>query len=152
MTRFRVPFDPKALAEVRERVEAQCSASGLEEEDVYLLVSAVDETCGNIVRYSDRSLEGTRYAVKNPKLMQIWLTLSVDAEKFEIEVRDQGFQFDPTKKIPAAVSAEEAARKRGGLGLSIIQKAMHGLRYEFTEDGENSFRMIRYWKEPAKGG
>lgn len=132
--KFTVPGENKELAAIRDRVEQQSAKMNLSEEEAYQIVSAVDETCTNIIRHAYRDNEG-----------EIEISLKVDAEKFEIEITDKGILFDSTKHIPQSIDQEAIAKQKGGLGLFIIKKTMDDLDYRFTMQGENKLRLVKYF-------
>jgi len=132
--KFTVPGEVKELAAIRDRVELQSASMKLSEEETYQIVSAVDETCTNIIRHAYRDKEG-----------KIEISLKVDSERFEIEVTDKGIIFDPTQHIPHNIDQEKMGRQKGGLGLFIIKKTMDDLNYRFTMWGENKLHLVKYF-------
>ncbi len=132
--KFTVPGDNKELAAIRDRVGEQSAKMNLSEEETYQIVSAVDETCTNIIKHAYRNSEG-----------EIEISLKVDSEKFEIEITDKGVLFDSTKHIPQRIDQEKIARQKGGLGLFIIKNTMDALDYRFTMRGENRLRLVKYF-------
>ncbi len=132
--KFTVPGEAKELAAIRDRVEQQSARMNLSEEETYQIVSAVDETCTNIIRHAYQNKEG-----------KIEISLKVDSEKFEIEVTDKGVLFDSTQNLPQNIDQEKIARQKGGLGLFIIKKTMDDLNYRFTMRGENKLQLVKYF-------
>ncbi|UCD85961.1 MAG: ATP-binding protein [Deltaproteobacteria bacterium] len=133
--RFIVPGDVQELAAIRDRVEKQSASMNLSDEEAYQIVSAVDETCTNIIKHAYQGKEGN-----------IEISLKVDSERFEIEVADKGIYFDPTLNIPQEIDQEKIGRQKGGLGLFIIKKTMDDLNYRFTMSGENKLHLVKYFR------
>jgi serine/threonine-protein kinase RsbW len=92
------------------------------------LLLAVGEACTNAVRYAD------------PDTSTVFVQYSVQPDRVEVEVRNEGPSFEWTKKSPVSLSLEE--RREGGLGLYLMEQMVDELRIR-SEEGVTEVTMIK---------
>ena len=98
---------------------------------VFQVTLAVDELFTNIVSY----------AYDDGESHEVRIELKTDASIIEVDVFDDGVEFDPLKtehKIPESLESAEI----GGHGISIIRNFMDDVSYE--RSGElNHLKMVK---------
>jgi len=90
---------------------------------------AVDEALTNIIRHA--------YQEKPGKMV---ICVTVDSDKIEIVLEDQGKKFDPTQ-VP---SPELPRHKPGGLGVHFIRTIMDQMIYDDQGPAGNRLRLIKH--------
>ncbi len=130
---LQVPSATRNLALVREFVGTVGQQAGVNEADVSKLQLAVDEACSNVIEHA--------YGHDDTK--EVVIRVSYDAEEIRFDVIDNGSGFDP-KGIPQKeLDQLIAERKKGGLGLRLIQTLMDEVHYEIGPGRKNQLRMIK---------
>jgi len=145
-TTITVPPELSSMSKIRKLVEERCVKFGYPDHLTYLIVTAVDETCANVIKYAYKKIDGSKYAVKNIKKSLVQLILRADSSKFEIDVLDTGFQFNPVTKSTGKIDLKEAARKKGGMGIHFLKNILDMMDYEYSEDKKNVLRMTKYFQ------
>lgn len=117
------------LDQVTAFVEEQLETVGCPMKTMMQISVAVEEIFVNIAHYAYVPDEGDA---------QIIVRADADRREIEIEFRDSGIPFDPTKKADPDVTLSAEERKIGGLGIYMVKKSMDSMRYA-REDGKNIF-------------
>jgi serine/threonine-protein kinase RsbW len=128
-----VPSTPGAIVDVCKQVLANLQASNFTEEDVFAVHLSLEEAFINAIKHGNR-METTK-AVK--------VDYSVEPDKIEICMTDEGEGFDPTV-IPDPRYGDNLY-KPAGRGLLLIRSYMDVV--EYNKRG-NSVRMVRYKMKP----
>lgn len=109
---------------------------GFAKDDVFAVHLAVEEAFVNAVKHGN----------KMDPLKTVTVDYTVDAEKVEIAIEDQGVGFDP-QSIPDPRVGENLYRPEGR-GLLLMSAYMHV--FEYNERG-NGVHMVRYKDRPIAG-
>lgn len=90
-----------------------------------------------------------RYAYRGDDSQPIEIEMTVDTDRFAVEIRDAGPPFDPLAHPPSADLQRDAPPRRpGGFGILITRMVMDSLDYR--REGEwNVFRMEKFAWTPA---
>jgi anti-sigma regulatory factor (Ser/Thr protein kinase) len=139
-----VPTDLAEMAKVRKSVEEKCLKFGYPDKITYMIVTAIDETCANVIKYAHKRNEGTRYVTKR-KGEIFELVLRVEPGKFEIETHDMGFKFDPISKSSKSIDYQEAAKKKGGMGISFLKNILDTMDYQYLDDKQNVLKLSKHF-------
>lgn len=134
LVNFSISSDLQELSRIREVLDKKAGRFGLTEDSIYLIVSAVDEVCANLIEHDPKKWQKGK----------IHLTLRLDVEKIEIEIRDRGGYFNPTRKNADRVDVDEVLSRRRGLGLFMVKKMMDEFSYSRTPDGDNILILRKY--------
>jgi anti-sigma regulatory factor (Ser/Thr protein kinase) len=98
----------------------------LSERSALLLV--VDELVSNLLKYGFEFGKDQRLSMR----------ISVDGEWLQMELKDNGRQFNPLVRLnPESLNREAADRQSGGLGVYIVRKMMDAAHYEWTPPWNN---------------
>ena len=110
----------EALGPVTEFVREGAREAGLPELRLHQLELLIEEILVNISRYSfPDGLPGTviiTYSVPRPGEM-------------DVEVRDQGVEFDPLVATPPNLAPDLGQRPVGGLGILLLKAFARSLQY-----------------------
>ncbi len=129
-----VESSTSVISQVCGQILAEIKANGYANEDVFAVNLALEEAFTNAVKHGNKM---------DPK-KHVQIDYSVDAEKVEISITDEGDGFDPGK-IPDPRSGKNLYKPEGR-GLLLIRSYMDVV--EYNQRG-NSLRMVRYKEKPA---
>lgn len=122
-----------AIVEVCGQILPKLEGNSFSQEDVFAVHLALEEAFANAVRHGN----------KMDPSKEVTIEYSVDSEKVEISVSDQGNGFNP-EVVPDPRSRENLY-KTDGRGLFLIHSYMDVVKY--NERG-NSLYMVRYKEKP----
>ncbi|MGB3617791.1 MAG: ATP-binding protein [Catalinimonas sp.] len=122
------------LQKIRSFVNSSLLETPLEESERHMVVVAVDEICANLVIHS---------MVDDPKChFEVGVEMDSDNQEIVVEVRDEGNAFDPTIHVSRTTDEIRLQRRKGGLGLSMVQRIMD--RVEYCKDA--NYNICRMYK------
>ncbi len=133
-----VESEPSALVRPCRQILSSLEAKGFSQDDIFAVHLALEEAFLNAVKHGNK-MDSTK---------KVKVEYTVDQEKVEICVTDEGEGFDPGA-IPDPRVGENLYRPEGR-GLLLISSYMHTV--EYASRG-TSLRMVRYKGRPipAKG-
>lgn len=110
--------------------------AGFSENTASQVELAMDEALTNVIRhaYAEQSEHGT-----------VVVLLEKDADQLTIRLRDWGNTFSPDWKTDLDVDQMAKDKKRGGLGLFIIQRVMDEVDYRRCPQGYNELTMVKHF-------
>ena len=128
-----VESKPSAVAGLCEPILCKLEGNGFSKEDVFAVHLALEEAFINAVKHGN----------KMDPSKKVTIDYSVDLDKVEISMTDQGDGFDPDA-VPDPRVGENLYRP-DGRGLLLIDSYMDVV--EFNERG-NRVYMVRYKEKP----
>ncbi len=128
-----VESEPSALGRPCRQILSALQAKGFSQDDVFAVHLALEEAFLNAVKHGNRMDSAKKVKVE----------YTVDEEKVEICVTDEGEGFNPSM-IPDPRVGENLYRPEGR-GLLLISSYMHTVEYSTRG---NSLRMVRYKGRP----
>ena len=123
----------KNLSRVRKFVSTQAKEHGFTNSQVNDIRLAVDEACTNVIKHAYSFDESKEFNVD----------LEFDNSALSIEITDFGIGFNPSKYEVPNLQKRIKQKKRGGLGIFLIQSLIDELTYE-SDGSKNVIRMIKY--------
>jgi len=115
-----VPSHPKYLYVVRSALYPILTDAGFGRKDARRIILAVDEACSNIIKH----------AYEGDHTKSITLTITEDADRFVVRLRDYGRKADP-----ATIAPRDLADVRpGGLGTLFIGAAFDSVTYDTNQE------------------
>ena len=125
------------LSEIASFIELAARESGLNDDQVYDVQMAVDESCANVIEHAYRGrADGT-----------IDLMCEKRGKEFVVTIQDFGEQFDPKKVAPPRTRDPLSRRNIGGLGLFFMHKLMDRVKFEFAAGTGNRLTMVKKIKK-----
>ncbi len=121
------------MVEVCEQVLSKLEAYGFDKDDIFAVHLALEEAFLNAVKHGN----------KMDSSKEVKIDYSVDYDKIEISLTDQGDGFEPTSVADPRYG--EDLYKPGGRGLLLMNSYMDVVK--FNESG-NSLFMVRYKEKP----
>ena len=122
--------EPKELASVLDALTSAVS-EGTESKDLAGEMRLIaEEVLTNVLKYA--------YPVSGPRGAKV--ALSVDTKEVCLEIRDQGWPFDPLAQPPPKLDAPIEEREEGGLGIHLIKSLADGAAY--AREGETNVLRI----------
>ncbi len=116
----RIASDPRWLRLARIVVEGCCREFEFGDTESRAMVSALDEALSNVIRHAYRG-DTTR---------PIRIACRLDGDVFEVEVSDQGHEFDP---VAHPLQPPDELRS-GGRGIFLIRSSVD--ECDYARDGE----------------
>ncbi len=126
----RVSSHPKMMRVLRAISEEIGSLAGLSEEQIIHLQIAIDEASTNIIRHA--------YKFDTSKEFKLIFNLLED--RIEVVLEDNASPFQP-ESIESFDSANSAG---GGLGVTLIHRAVDEVDYCVTRSGCNQLKLVKY--------
>jgi anti-sigma regulatory factor (Ser/Thr protein kinase) len=115
-----VPSHPKYLYVVRSALYPILTDAGFDRKDARRIILAVDEACSNIIKH----------AYDGDTTKTITMTITEDADRFTVRLRDYGRKVDPVKIVPRDL----ADVRPGGLGTVFIGAAFDSVTYDTNQE------------------
>ena len=118
--RITIRNDLGELARVNELANGLLTRCGAGEKVVYATQLALEEVLSNVIRHGYPAIGRHEIA----------LVLRTDEGGVELEVVDDGREFDPTAAPEAELDVPLAERRAGGLGIHLLRAYVSEVRYE----------------------
>ena len=140
---LRVPAEDRHLAEIRDFIQEVGEKIQIPGRTLANTKLAVDEACTNVVKHGYKGQAGF-----------IEVIVTGNMREFHIEIRDQGQGFDLRNVKSPDLKIYVENRKRGGLGVFLMNQLMDEVRYRAGTDGNiltMSKRLGRRRRRAGKG-
>ncbi|HYJ31831.1 MAG TPA: SpoIIE family protein phosphatase [Candidatus Binatia bacterium] len=122
---LKVPAEERHLAEIRDFVEETGEKLLIPNKILANTKLAVDEACTNVVKHGYKDLPGG----------PIEVVITGNGREFSIAIHDKGRPFDLRNVQSPDLKMYVENRKRGGLGVFIMNQLMDEVRYRHGHDG-----------------
>lgn len=139
---LRVPAEELRLAEIRDFVQEVGEKLMIPQKVLANTKLAVDEACTNVIKHGYRGESG-----------QIEIVVTGNGRDFSIAIKDFGKSFDLRNVASPDLKMYVETRKRGGLGVFLMNQLMDEVRYRAGHDG-NVLTMSKHLnrrRRPRKG-
>jgi len=140
---LRVPAEDRHLAEIRDFIQEVGEKIQIPGRTLANTKLAVEEACTNVVKHGYKGQAGF-----------IEVIVTGNMREFHIEIRDQGQGFDLRNVKSPDLKIYVENRKRGGLGVFLMNQLMDEVRYRAGTDGNiltMSKRLGRRRRRAGKG-
>lgn len=127
------------LAEIAAFVRQASSEAMLDDFAAYMVETAVDEACSNIIEH----------AYQGESEGQIEVTTQSSPVGLKVILRDFGLPFDPESVDDPDKELCLEDQPGHGLGLYFIRQWMDEVDFEFTPDRGNVLTMIKHREKKA---
>jgi len=114
-----VPSHPKYLYVIRSTLYPLVLDAGFGKKEASKIILAVDEACSNIIKY----------AYEGDHTKKITLTVTVDAGRIAIQLKDTGKQVDVSTIAPRKLDEV----RPGGLGTHFMGTVFDTVEYDTTQ-------------------
>jgi serine/threonine-protein kinase RsbW len=128
-----VNSNPSEVVKVCDEVLSKLEANGFDKDDIFAVHLALEEAFLNAVKHGNKM---------DPN-KKVKIDYSVDSDKIEISLTDEGEGFEPSSVADPRFG--EDLYKPGGRGLLLMNSYMDVVK--FNEQG-NSLYMVRYREKP----
>lgn len=122
------------LIAVREFVSASARKFGFTDEEVSKIALAVDEACTNVIKH----------AYKFDPTKEISVTIRPRGRTFEVSIRDNGREFNPSDVMAPDMKEYLTHYRRGGLGIYLMKSLMDKVEYDIEPGKKNEVRLTKY--------
>jgi serine/threonine-protein kinase RsbW len=130
MIRLTLPNDLAELARVNESARSFLEQRGVGPEMMYVTHLALEEILSNVIRYGYDDRERHEISV----------CLRAGDGTIELQVVDDGREFDPLSAPPVDVAAPLEERRVGGLGIHLLRTLTSEILYR-RADGRNHLKV-----------
>jgi len=137
-----IPNDTRYLHMVTNLTRSASLLAGFPKKTCEQMALAVDEAVTNVIRHS--------YASQGGHEIQIGYTVTADA--LRIDIRHGGNQVDLTAVEKPDLEKYIAERRRGGLGLTLMNKLMDRVEFDQGAGMEHECCMWKYRNPPGASG
>jgi serine/threonine-protein kinase RsbW len=117
MERINIACTTENLKEVRRFVNSTLSKLHIPENEINLIVLAVDEICANRIIHSNQS----------DKNNQLEVEISDRCEGLEFNIKDTGEFYDNTIQDDPSIPALIKEKRKGGIGLMLVRRIMDSI-------------------------
>ncbi len=121
---LRVPAEDRHLAEIRDFIQEVGEKIQIPGKVLANTKLAVDEACTNVVKHGYKGQSGF-----------IEVVVTGNLREFSIAIRDTGQSFDLRNVKSPDLKMYVETRKRGGLGVFLMNQLMDDVRYRAGADG-----------------
>jgi anti-sigma regulatory factor (Ser/Thr protein kinase) len=122
---------PEEVMRAVEALQEFAMARGVPEKTVFSLALALEECGSNVVNH----------ALQRDPRKKFQVVIESTDDKFAIELRDRGPEFDPTAAAEREPQADDDDLP-GGWGIQLARRQMDEIRYR-REAGENILRLTK---------
>ena len=140
---IRVEAEERNLADVRDFIQDAGEKLLIPNKVLANTKLAVDEACTNVIKHGYKGKHGF-----------IEVVVTGNGREFSIAIRDQGSAFDLRNVKSPDLKMYVETRKRGGLGVFLMNQLMDEVRYRAGHDGNTltmSKRLDRRGRRKRKG-
>ena len=140
---IRVDAEERNLADVRDFIQDAGEKLLIPNKVLANTKLAVDEACTNVIKHGYKGKAGF-----------IEVVVTGNGREFSIAIRDQGHAFDLRNVKSPDLKMYVETRKRGGLGVFLMNQLMDEVRYRAGHDGNTltmSKRLDRRGPRKRKG-
>ena len=128
---IRISCDLKNLIEVRNFVREFLTPYALTENEVNLIVLAVDEISANLIIHANKK-DNSKY---------IYLTITKEQNSFIFELTDRGYFFDGNTLSDPDLEDIIRIGRKGGIGLAMVKRIVDKLEFTTNDKGMNICRI-----------
>lgn len=129
-----IPSDTRYLHMVTNLTRSASLLAGFPKKTCEQMALAVDEAVTNVIRHS----------YDNQSWHEIQIGYTLTAEALKIDIRHGGVQVDLAAVEKPDLERYIAERRRGGLGLTLMQKLMDRVEFDQTDGLEHECCMWKY--------
>lgn len=140
MLELRFPSDSRYLHMVHELTCRLAASTGFEEAEAKNIALAVSEATTNIMQH----------AYQGATDRQIEIQFDSEGESLDILILHDGEALETVPLPEFDLGKLVAERRKGGLGLFIMNQMMDDLRFGKADSGKNTCVMVRYKKRNSK--
>jgi serine/threonine-protein kinase RsbW len=123
-----------SLAEIGAFVREAAQDAGLSDFSIYMVETAVDEACSNIIEHAYGG-EGNGNIV---------ITCQERLDNLTVQIQDWGHTFDPDSVPDPDISLSLEDQPGHGLGLYFMRKWMDEVEFTSSAENGNVLTMIKY--------
>jgi serine/threonine-protein kinase RsbW len=115
-----------------QRVAAECTRAGADEEVCYALKLAVEEVCLNVLQHGYGGGSGP-----------LDVHLSGEDDRFVVTITDAAPPFSPEDAPVADTESGWDTRAIGGMGWHLVRQMMDTIQHETTSGGGNRVTLVK---------
>lgn len=128
------------LKNIRSFVEDTLVSYQLNQEDIDLIVLAIDEICANLIIHSNGENE--------EETISLSIELKIKPSGIEFEITDSGHYFDYSSYVEPSLDDLISEKRQGGMGMMLVRKIMDKIEY-IKDQQTNKCRLFKNLEIPA---
>ncbi len=121
--RFKIGCAKENLKAIRGFVDNTLRSLHVDDSQSGLIVLAVDEICANVIIHSNECNQANDLEVD----------IQNEFDSIVINIKDKGDNFDPSSIKHYTLSELSQMRRKGGLGLKLVNKIVDKIDYHFDD-------------------
>jgi serine/threonine-protein kinase RsbW len=134
MVELRFPSDGRYLHMVHELARRLAVSTGFEESEAEKIAMAMDEATTNVIQH----------AYHGATEREIEIHFDPEGESLDITILHDGEGLEDVPIPEFNLGKLVAERRKGGLGLYIMEQMMDDLRFGKADSGKSMCVMVRY--------
>ena len=129
---LRLSAELKNLAVIRRFVQETATALNVDQDALYDLIQAVDESAANVIVHGYQGRPG-----------DIEVEVKPAGDTLVVCLRDQAPVFDPTRLPPPDLTLPLDQRPPGGLGVYLTRQLLDEVTHRVTSQGGNELTLVK---------
>ena len=114
---MKIACSTENLKEVRKFVNSNLSKLAISENEINMIILAVDEICANRIIHSNKSNKNNTLEIE----------ISHKYEGVQFNIKDRGDFYDNTTQEDPTISSLIKEKRKGGIGLMLVRKIMDSI-------------------------
>ena len=135
MARIKIACSTENLKEVRKFVNSTLSELHISENEISMIVLAVDEICANRIIHSNKSNKNNQLEVE----------ISDKLEGLLFNIKDTGDFYDNTTQEDPDINNLIKEKRKGGIGLMLVRRIMDSIEVK-KEDPYTTYTLFKKLK------
>lgn len=134
--KLNIGCNTENLKEIRRFVHNTLSRLALPQQDIDMMVLAVDEICANRIIHSNQ----------NDISRKIEIMIEDIKDGIFFNISDQGIYYDPTGRKDPTLEQLVQEKRKGGIGLMLVKKIMDSIEVKY-ESPTTTFKLFKKIKK-----
>jgi anti-sigma regulatory factor (Ser/Thr protein kinase) len=135
VSRFEMTSEAGQLARMRSWLWTQLVGQAMALEDCSAFLVAVGEICNNVIKHAYRGESGR----------PILLALQVFADRFVVDVEDEGVPYDPRGYTPPDLDTVPES----GMGLFLVRSSVDEVVFDTARPQGTRWTLVKYRVRPT---
>ena len=129
---MKIACSTENLKEVRKFVNSALSKLSVSENEINMIILAVDEICANRIIHSNKS----------DKKNCLEIEIAYQSEGVQFNIKDKGDFYDNTKQEDPNINDLIKEKRKGGIGLMLVRKIMDSIEVK-KEDPYTTYTLFK---------
>ena len=123
LAKISISCSLQELKTLRDFISVELNKVHVSDNDVNMIILSVDEVCANLIIHAQKKNVNDK----------IEITLLRESEGIRVDILDHGISFNPINFKEKTLETLVSEKKKGGLGLMLVNKIMDKIDYQIEE-------------------